>query len=157
MMKSNVCRLLVNSFKSYIAFSLSKEAFLCAFYLSRNLRFQKSRYLIGAALKYNPHRRYIPIATLTPVASFYSLILDLYKIYGDWKSDSKIHITHLICKVQIKDPTKSILGIEISIDSHHFSGLTILTSDMDPENFRSISQRLAIYRTICKMAPNAGL
>ena len=30
-------------------------------------------------------------------------------------------------------------------------------SEIDPQNFRSIFSRLAIYRTICKMRPKAGL
>ena len=42
----------------------------------------------------------------------------------------------------------SFLGM---LTSWNFAGLSLLTSEMNPENFRLIFQRLAIYRTICKM------
>ena len=77
--------------------------------------------------------------------------------WGGTKSEIFLDISWLVCKLQTKIPQnlilrntdqnppkndfKQVLGM---LTSPYFAGLSILTSEINPENFRSISLRLAI-------------
>ena len=75
------------------------------------------------------------------------------------QNQKQIDISVLVCELQTK-----ILNVPISwmswylkrqllgmLTSRNLVGLSILTSEINPGNSRSISQRLVFYRTICKM------
>ena len=59
-------------------------------------------------------------------------------------------ITVIFEKINDKPKSRKTQFLEIQflgmLNSRYFSGLSLLTSEINPENFRSISQRLAILQ-----------
>ena len=68
------------------------------------------------------------------------------------RNQKKINITWLVCKLQTKIPKKRFLAMQLlgMLTSLNFAGLSILMSEIDPENFRPISSRLDILQNNIK-------
>ena len=58
-------------------------------------------------------------------------------------------ITHLVCNLQTRIRNRAIMEIQLAgiRTSQNFARTFLLTSEIDSENFRSISQELAILQT----------
>ena len=70
-------------------------------------------------------------------------------------------LTYLAWSVNYKQKSRKSRFWEMKLldmlTSRNFEGLSILTSELIPENLDRYLKDWLFYRTICKMAPNAGL
>ena len=80
----------------------------------------------------------------------YEIVARCWYLLRGTKSKKKFDIAGPVCKLQTKIPIKPIFGYELlnMLISRNFAELTLLTSKVKPENFKSISQRLAIIQNI---------